>query len=171
MLSKLKFARSRTCGILFPIPAGIVPDTPPAGANGLFGLMQAINEDAWTYATFSSSSQTPTIPAASIVGSLSGVLQHSGAPGGAVTVTLDSAANIDNVLPGFVSFMAANAFQTKWRYMNSTGQAVTISTSTGWTLNGTMTVANGAWRDFLIIFTGTPTAPAFTLQNIGGGTI
>lgn len=44
--------------------------------------------------------------------------------------------------------------------------AWTVTTSTGWTLTagGTMTVAQGAWKDFLVVF---QSLSAATLQNIG----
>lgn len=43
----------------------------------------------------------------------------------------------------------------------------TITTSAGWSLNGTMSIAQNTWRDFVITFTSSSTA---TFQNIGTGT-
>ena len=51
--------------------------------------------------------------------------------------------------------------------MTSSG-VFTLTTNTGWTLNGTMTIAVGAWREFIVKLT---SLTAATLQNVGGGTI
>lgn len=59
----------------------------------------------------------------------------------------------------------------KLRVLNiggSTSGVFTITTNTGWTLNGTMSIAVGAWREFIVKLT---SLTAATLQNVGGGTI
>lgn len=54
----------------------------------------------------------------------------------------------------------------------SASGALTVTTNTGWTLAGTMTIAVGAYRDFLVKLTGANgVVTGATLQNIGGGTI
>jgi hypothetical protein len=47
------------------------------------------------------------------------------------------------------------------------GQIITVTTNTGWTLTGTMTLANNTWRDFLVIVS---PAGACTLLSVGTGT-
>lgn len=163
---------TRKSGILLPFPGGIVVG-PDAGASyGDLSSIAAINEDAWTLINFNSNSQTPTLTAAFIVGNLAGVLDYTGAPGGAVTVTTDTAANILNGLPAYVPLMGPSQFQTKWRYLNDgTGQTHTLTAGSGVTVTGTATIANNAWRDFLIIMTAGFPSPAITFRNIGGGTL
>lgn len=59
----------------------------------------------------------------------------------------------------------------KLRVLNiggTTSGVFTIVTNTGWTLTGTMTIAVGAYRDFLVKLT---SLTAATLQNLGGGTV
>lgn len=65
----------------------------------------------------------------------------------------------------------------KLRIINiATTQTLTITTNTGWTLNGSMTIATGTWRDFFVTFNtvqnqDTGATASCTLQNIGGGSI
>jgi hypothetical protein len=68
-----------------------------------------------------------------------------------------------------VSAQIAEAVGSSWvlRIKNSAGAGTwTVVTNTGWTLTGTMTIATGTYRDFIVTFTSLTTA---TLQNIGGG--
>jgi len=55
------------------------------------------------------------------------------------------------------------------RIINSSAGAFawTVTTNTGWTLNGTMTINQNTWREFLVTLTSTSAA---TLQSIGTGT-
>jgi hypothetical protein len=55
------------------------------------------------------------------------------------------------------------------RIINSSSGAFswTVTTNTGWTLNGTMTVAQNTFRDFIVVFTSATTA---TLTTVGVGT-
>lgn len=54
------------------------------------------------------------------------------------------------------------------RYMNRTGQIATLVAGSNVTLSGTMTIADNAWRDFLIMF---PGGAVVTITDIGGGTL
>ena len=71
----------------------------------------------------------------------------------------------------------ARAGQTyKLRVINESSHIWTITTNTGWTLNGTMAIQAQTWREFMVtintIVTTTPgTQPTATLQNIGSGTL
>lgn len=49
-----------------------------------------------------------------------------------------------------------------------TGQTLTMTTNTGWTLVGTMTLVTASFRDFLVTINSATTA---TLQDIGGGAL
>ena len=53
--------------------------------------------------------------------------------------------------------------------INSSGGAFTwtVLTNTGWTLNGTMTIAQNTMRRFAVTFTALGTSPAMTLQSLG----
>jgi hypothetical protein len=59
---------------------------------------------------------------------------------------------------------------TSWqvRILNQAGtQTWTVTTNTGWTLTGTMTIATATWRDFIIQITA---AGAATITSVGAGT-
>lgn len=83
---------------------------------------------------------------------------------GAGTATLPTAASLIAAIPNYVIGVGYNL-----RIINkSTGAfAWTIATNTGWTLNGTMTIAQNTSRDFVVIPT---SATAVTLQEVGTGT-
>jgi hypothetical protein len=57
----------------------------------------------------------------------------------------------------------------KFRVINASGGAFswTVVTNTGWTLTGTMTIAQNTWRDFVVTFNSATTA---TLYSVGTGT-
>lgn len=84
------------------------------------------------------------------------------------------AAGANATLPTVASLVAqipnAIAGQTyKLRVINSSSGAFawTVVTNTGWTLNGTMTVNQNTWRDFVVTLT---SLAAATLQSVGTGT-
>ena len=86
------------------------------------------------------------------------------------TLTLDTVANVVAALqnqwgPG-VSVIGATFIV---RVINSGGSNTwTVTTATGWgTLNGTQTVANNTWRDFIAVIN---TATTGTWTSIGVGT-
>lgn len=91
-------------------------------------------------------------------------LNLTGTQTGAATATLPTVAALVAAIPNAI------AGQTyKLRVINSSSGAYTwtIGTNTGWTLNGTMTVAQNTWRDFVVTFT---SLSAATLQSVGTGT-
>jgi hypothetical protein len=115
--------------------------------------------------TTNSATANTTLTAANITGGSDEVTLN-------LTGTLGGAANAQ--LPTVAAMVAAipNAFATqsyKLRIINSSGGAFawTVTTNTGWTLNGTMSIAQNTWRDFYITLT---SLAAATLQNIGTGT-
>lgn len=96
------------------------------------------------------------------------VINMTGTLGAGAALTLPSAPNFVPHLPrGFV--LGATY---KLRVINSGAGAFawTVTTNSGWTLNGTMTVAQGTFRDFVVTLGGTLAAPTATLQTTGVGT-
>ena len=92
----------------------------------------------------------------------------------ALTGTLGAGATV--TLPTVAAAIAANsALQngqtTILRLLNqsSANYAWTLAAGTGYTLTGTATVAQNAYRDFLITYN--VTAGTATVQTIGGGTV
>lgn len=108
-----------------------------------------------------------TLSAANIVGAGSPVETYLN-----MTGTLGAGAAL--TLPTVAAMVAAIANPQvggnyKLRVINSSAGnfAWTVTTNTGWTLGGTMTVAQNTWRDFVINLT---SLTAATLQSVGTGT-
>ncbi len=93
-------------------------------------------------------------------------LDLTGNPAGAANVTLPTVANLLALMPN----AAANQTYVLRIKNSANSNTWTVVTNTGWTLNGTMTIATGTWREFLVTLTSIGSATA-TLQNLGGGTI
>lgn len=91
----------------------------------------------------------------------------TGAQVGGVNYTLPAVAAIMATLVGLaVQDVVGSTY--KLHVVNAgSGQTITVATATGWTLTGTMTIANNTWRDFQVNVT-SPTA--ITLTNVGTGT-
>lgn len=147
---------------VFPIPSGIVPDS--QGMYSLFGLMA--NTNAALPNMTSSITTTATAITASAAQLLAGRLLFDGTAGGGVTLTTPSG-------PQIISFFGPtvqtnNTFGGRTRLLNSSGQQITVSGSTGVVTSGTMTIADGAWRDFLIMV---GSASTVTVTNLGGGSV
>lgn len=88
-------------------------------------------------------------------------VSRGGAQTGAFSDTTDTAADI------YTAFGSVTG-SVRVRILNTTGDTETILAGTGVTLVGTMTLAAGTWRDFLVqIVSGT----AVTITNLGSGTI
>ena len=93
-------------------------------------------------------------------------LSLTGAPTTAQTLTLPTVASV------FANIPNAIAGQTyKLRIINTGGTSSgvwTVGTTSGYTLNGTMTIAVSAWSDFIVTLTSTS---AIALQRVGAGTL
>lgn len=89
-------------------------------------------------------------------------LDLTGNPAGAANVTLPTVAALVAALPNPV---AGTSYLLRIKNSANSG-TWTVVTNTGWTLNGTVTIATGTWRDFVVTLT---SLTAATLQNAGGG--
>lgn len=99
-----------------------------------------------------------TLPATQLTG---GHILRTGAAGGAISDTFDTAANLAAQLDsdpngGTQQFMRiGEAFE--FTYANNVGQAITLLTATGLTLQGNATVAAGTSRTIHVLRTGAAT--------------
>jgi len=93
-------------------------------------------------------------------------LNLTGTLAGAANATLPTVATMLQQLP-----QAQVGSTFKLRIINSSAGAFawTVLTNTGWTLAGTMTVAQNTWREFIVTVTSVASATA-TLQAVGTGT-
>lgn len=109
---------------------------------------------------------TATLAAASIVGGWNKV--HLGATGilaNATGLTLPTVAAVvaaitPTVVPG-------QTYELRVINKSSANFVITMLTSTGWTLSGSVTMAQNTWRDFVVTF---QSLTAATLQEVGTGT-
>lgn len=110
-----------------------------------------------------------TLAAAKVTGGQYEVdLAMTGALAAGATATTDTAANIVAAIP---SKLIKPGYSYKLRVINESSGAFawTIAGGTGVTVNGTATVAQNTWRDFVLTVTGVGSSAAVTLQNVGSG--
>jgi hypothetical protein len=92
-------------------------------------------------------------------------LDLTGAAGGAANVQLPTVAALVAAIPNPV---IGDSYVLRIRNFANTG-IWTVTTNTGWTLNGAMTIAaTPAWTDFIVSLT---SLTAATLQRVGAGTV
>jgi hypothetical protein len=90
----------------------------------------------------------------------------------AMTGTLGAGANaqlptVANLLQSMYAPAVGSSYRLRIINRSSANFAWTVTTNTGWTLTGTMSVAQNTWRDFVVTITSLTTA---TLQAVGVGT-
>lgn len=105
-----------------------------------------------------------TLTAANISGAFDVTLNLTGTLGGDANAQLPTVAALATALGGSV---AGASYKLRVINSSSANHVWTITTNTGWTLNGTMTLAQNTFRDFYVTFT---SATAASLQQIGTGT-
>lgn len=105
-----------------------------------------------------------TLTGAQMAGAGDVTVNMTAALAGAGTLNSATAAQIVAAIPG-----AQPGFSYNLRVINSSSGnfAWTLTTATGITLTGTMTIAQNTWRDFYITLT---SLTAVAIQNIGTGT-
>jgi hypothetical protein len=126
-----------------------------AGGFHLLSTRQVPQYQQGVAATVNSSTAV-TLTAAALTGNGTGVgiVLRTGSASGGVSDVTDTAANILAALPGAV---VSSTFRT--RFINTTGQTVTLTAGSGVTVNATAnTTANNASHEFLGVVTaiGTP---------------
>lgn len=171
-MRKLKLAE--VIGALFPGVQGQTPViTPMLGAladqTGIINSILSINP--WQAAIYNAASNTTgfTATQSQIMGAETTVLNLTGTLGAGAALTLPTAAVMQATMTPQQAVVGST---TTLRVINSSGGAFswTVTTATGWTLNGTMTVAQNTWRDFIVTITAVGATPTMTLQAIGTGT-
>jgi hypothetical protein len=90
----------------------------------------------------------------------------------ALTGTLGAGANaqlptVANLLQSMYAPAVGSTYRLRILNRSSANFAWTVTTNTGWTLTGTMSIAQNTWRDFVVTVT---SLTAATLQAVGVGT-
>jgi hypothetical protein len=163
---------ARLVGLAFPAIAGATPSVPDIGAMpdqaGLLNALLGINP--WPATSYNAAANISSFTATpqQVMSGQDTVLALTGTASAGVALTLPAVATL---LAALTPQQAVVGSSVCLRVLNNaTTQTVTMTTNTGWTLNGTMTLATGTFRDFIVTITGTGASAAATLQDIGAGT-
>lgn len=151
-----------------------------AGANGVAmppnssATFIEANPGAWQclldgpqLAAFNTNTATAgtTLTAANVTGGEASVdLALTGTLGGAANAQLPTVANL---LQSMYGPAVGACYRLRIVNESSGAFAWTVTTNTGWTLTGTMSIAQNTWREFIVTITSATTA---TLQNVAVGT-
>lgn len=132
---------------------------------GLVNAIVGINPFQEAIYNADAATASKTLGGSQISGATFNILAFTGTFGAGGAITLPTVAALIASLPA-VPQQAPVGLSWQLRVINvGTSQTLTMTTNTGWTLNGTMTLATATWRDFIITITSATTA---TIQNIGG---
>ena len=136
-----------------------------AGGNTVANAQALAMSGAAPVINANTATSSATLTAANIYGSYDSVfLNLSGTLGGAANATLPTVAALAALFPNGVT--AGQGYMLTIINSSSGAYAWTVLTATGWTLTGTMTVAQNTTRTFIINFTSASTA---TLTSVGTG--
>jgi hypothetical protein len=127
-------------------------------------LVQPTSPVAAAFNTNSAASGT-TLTAANISGGVASVdLAMTGAVGAGANAQLPTVASLVN---GLHAPTIGTSYRLRIINEGNSSTVWTVTTNTGWTLTGTMTIAQNTWREFVVTLTSLTTA---TIQNCATGT-
>ncbi|MBN3809420.1 hypothetical protein [Paraburkholderia sp. Ac-20347] len=158
---------------LFPaVGAGNQPNIPDNGAMpdqiGLSNAILGMNPFQETGYNAATNTAGFTLAPAQVAGAAQNFLNLTGTLTAAANAQLPTVASLIAQLPTVVQNAPVGlSFQLRVINSSSGAFAWTLTTNTGWTLNGTQSVAQNTWRDFIVTITGATTA---TIQSVGTGT-
>lgn len=109
--------------------------------------------------------QATVIPAANIAGAKIVAFENTGTT--PANLQLDTAANIVAAIP---NAKAGQAYLLKIRNSSGSANTATITTNTGLTLHGTMTIAQTVTRDFIVVLTSLTAIDIYSMGVSGTGT-
>ena len=164
---------SRLIAVLFPaIGPGNNPQVPFNGAlpdqAGLPAAILGMNPFQETAYNVATNTTGFTLAGGPVGGAAQNFLNLTGTLAAGANAQLPTVAALLAALPSNVQANPTGlSYQVRMINSSSGAFAWTVTTNTGWTLGGTMTVAQNTWRDFIVTFTSATTA---TLQAVGTGT-
>jgi len=164
---------SALIGALFPAiqgqPQSLVMNGAAVDQVGLISALLSVNP--WPATAYNAAANTTGFTATQqqVMAAENTVLDLTGTLGAGAALTLPTVATLLASLTPQQEVVGSSIIL---RVINHSGAAFTwtVTTNTGWTLNGTMTVAQSTFRDFIITLTNVGTTPTATIQNIGSGT-
>ena len=160
-------------GMLFPAIQGQPQSLVMNGAAvDQIGLINALlNVNPWPATAYNAASNTTGFTATQqqIMPAELGVLELTGTIGSGQALTLPTVATLISTLTPQQAVVGSSIALRVGR--GATGAFNwTVTTNTGWTLNGTMTIAQSTFRDFIITLTNVGTTPTAVIQQVGTGT-
>lgn len=164
---------ARLIGLMFPaIGPGQIPQIADLGAMpdqvSLVNAIVGINPLQEAIYNAASNTTAFTASGAQISGAAQCFFNLTGTLGAGAALTLPTVANLIAALPSAVqSSPVGITWQLRILNTSSGAFAWTVTTNTGWTLNGSMVVAQNTFVDFVLTITSATTA---TLQRVGTGT-
>lgn len=160
-------------GSLFPGIAGATPSVLDIGAMpdqiGLITALSSINP--WPAAVYNAAANTTGFTATQqqIMSAQDTVLELTGTIGAGQALTLPTVATLIATLTPAQAVVGSTTVLRIGRGANGAFNW-TVTTNTGWTLNGTQTIAQSTFRDFIITLTNVGATPTATLTQVGTGT-
>lgn len=160
-------------GSLFPGIAGATPSVADNGALpdqvGLITALQGINP--WPATAYNAAANTTGFTATQqqIMAAQDTVLELTGTIGAGQALTLPTVATLIATLTPTQAVVGSTTILRIGRGANGAFNW-TVTTNTGWTLNGTQTIAQSTFRDFIVTLTNVGATPTATLTQIGTGT-
>lgn len=126
--------------------------------------------DAAPVAAFNTNTATSgtTLTAANVAGGAASVdLALTGTLGAGANAQLPTVAGL---LPSLWAASQGASYRLRICNQSSGAFSWTVTTNTGWTLTGTMTIAQNTWREFVVTITNAGATPTATLQSVATGT-
>lgn len=136
--------------------------------NKLVTQLNAVGPDSAYNTATNTTSFTAT--GAQVSGGRSTVMLNlTGTLGGAANITLPTVAQVVAALQANgIQPQVNDSYELDILNTSSGNFAWTVLTATGWTLTGTMTIAQNTMRRFIVTFTAVGSTPTATLQSLGG---
>jgi hypothetical protein len=164
---------SALIGALFPAiqgqPQSLVMNGAAVDQIGLISALLSVNP--WPATAYNAATNTTGFTATQqqIMAAENTVFDLTGTLGAGAALTLPTVATLISTLTPQQAVVGSSIIL---RVINHSGAAFTwtVTTATGWTLNGTMTVAQSTFRDFIVTLTNVGASPTATIQNAGSGT-
>ena len=164
---------SALIGALLPGVQGQVPTVTVLGAlpdyTALGNTILSINP--WQAAVYNAAANTTgfTATQGQIMSAEQTVLELTGTIGAGQALTLPTVATLLATLTPQQAVVGSTCLLRIGRGANGAFNW-TVTTNTGWTLNGTQTIAQSTFRDFIIQITAVGVAPTATCTQVGTGT-
>jgi hypothetical protein len=169
----LKTRIAALIGTLFPAIQGQTPVITDLGAMpDQVSLINAIlSANPWQAGVYNAAANTTgfTATQSQIMAAEETVLELTGTIGSGQALTLPTVATLLATLTPQQAVVGSTVTLRIGRGNNGAFNW-TVTTNTGWTLNGTQTIAASTFRDFLVQITAVGATPTATLTQIGTGT-